>query len=311
MKKEIFKDETRLKHLEGLLPVAAERVTAAGDAIKKNFPAIAWNTQALWVLAIEPGARNYLCRQILQRAADLAGLICKWEIEDTQAPKVNNVILKDEKERPQPITEEIRLNRKLVELQTKDTRAPILALDGSANLDIFLRTGALYIDKKGQTQTAPERLEDFCTLYAESKAQAAFVAALENMRKAAQDMSAAYIATLAFVPKAARPEMSANAGFYMPTLGALDKAGNLRLNDDTTPARALIAFFDLAGKTQGEPKYYNFAGLWAYTPKEANALIGCNLESLKMRELYPALYGPTTAKTQQVSVPASDNLIML
>ena len=284
MKKHVFTDTARLKRLENCLPIAAERVTAAGDAMRAQFPALPWNTRALWVLSFEPGARDYLCKIILQRGADAAGLCCAWDKED-YTPKVVNVILPEEVEHPAPLSAEIKLNRKFVERDTETARAPFRGLDAVPELETYLRTGVLSIGKKGETITAPdaaERLEDFCTLYAETDAQAAFVENLEGMRDAAAKMSAAYLKTLAGLPAQARPQLAANAGFYMPTLGAIAKGGQLLLKGEDTPARALISFFGLTRVTPDTPpKFYNLAGIWNYTAEDANALIGCNLGGLQ------------------------------
>ena len=284
MKKHVFTDTARLKRLENCLPIAAERVTAAGDAMRAQFPALPWNTRALWVLAFEPGARDYLCKIILQRGADAAGLCCAWDKED-YTPKVVNVILPEEVEHPAPLSAEIKLNRKFVERDTETARAPFRGLDAVPELETYLRTGVLSIGKKGETITAPdaaERLEDFCTLYAETDAQAAFVENLEKMQNAAGEMSAAYVKTLAQLPAQARRHLSANAGFYMPTLGALAQGGQIALTAKDAAARALITFFNLARPgVEAAPKFYNLAGIWNYTAEDANALIGCKLGGLQ------------------------------
>ena len=297
MKQAVFIDTARLERLEHLLPKVAEKVTAAGDAMRAQFPALPWNTRALWILAFEPGAREHLCKIILQRAADAAGLYCAWDRPDVEPPKVQNVILKDTIERPQPLSAEIKLNRKFVERDTETARAPFLALSGLPELETLLRAGALMIGKKGETLTAPERLADFCTLYAETPQQAAFVENLGRMRDAAANMSAAYLKTLAGLPAQARKELSANAGFYMPTLGALAQGGQIALTAEDAAARALITFFNLARPgVEPAPKFYNLAGVWNYTAEDANALIGCKLGALQRLGLSkpaaPGVYPP-------------------
>ena len=298
-KQAVFIDAARREHLANHLPVVAGIVAAAGDAMRANFPALTWDTRALWILAFEPAARAYLCQLIRERAADAAGLNCAWELGNPQPPKVVNVILVDEVEHPAPLSEEIKFNRRLVELQTKDTRAPFLALDG-CGIEPFLRTGALYIDAEGRTQIATdaaERLADFCTLYAETPQQAAFVAALDAMKAEAAKMSAAYLKALAVLPAQARKEMSANAGFYMPTLGALASGGQIRITAEDATPRALISFFGLARASRdAAPKFYNLAGIWDYTAEDAAALLGCNLTRLQRlgRSTQPAgnIYPP-------------------
>ena len=288
-KQAVFIDAARLKALEENLHFAAEKVTAAGDAMRANFPALTWNTRALWVLAFEPDARAYLCQLIRERAADAAGLSCAWELGNPQPPKIELKIMPaymEMKEPPQPLSEEIKFNRRLVDLQTKEARAPFLGLDGYI-IEPYLRTGALFIDAEGRTQIATdaaERLADFCTLCAETKEQAAFVAALADMQAAAATMANKYAATLATLPAQGRKELSANAGFYMPTLGALASGGQIRITAQDAAARALISFFGLTNaRPDAAPKFYNLAGIWDYTAEDARALLGCSLNHLQRR----------------------------
>lgn len=286
-KQAVFIDAARLKNLENNLQPVADIVTAAGDAMRANFPALTWNTRALWILAFEPDARAYLCQLIRERAADTAGLSCAWELGDPQPPKIVLEILPkwcEMKEPPAPLSEEIKFNRRLVELQTKDARVPFLALD-ACGIEPYLRTGVLSIDAEGRTQIAEDaaaRLADFCTLYAETPQQAAFLELLERMRKAAAEMSAAYVKTLAGLPAPARKELAANAGFYMPTLGALDSRGEIRLTAKDAAPRALLSFFGLTNACPDDaPKFYNLAGIWDYTAEDARALLGCELKRLR------------------------------
>lgn len=300
-KVKVYEQTALLKSLAGNLENAAEKVAAAGDAWRKLFPARPWNTNTLWVLIFEPAARRVAELEILKREAERAGLPCAWDLPDTPAPAARLEILRESIERPQPLSEEIRFNRRLVEMQAREALAPFRELNGLAHIGTYLRTGVLSIGKKGEIITAPdaaERLADYCTLYAETKQQRAFVAALDNMRQAAEKMQAAYIATTEAIPnKLARQELTANAGFYMPRLGAITKRadGQIRLFDADAPARALITFFGLDWETkETAPKFYNESGVLVYQAAEAAALIGCDPEklgALHIWEAYPRAYG--------------------
>lgn len=281
MEKVVFFDTARRKSLETFLPIAAQRVTAAGDAMRASFPALPWNTRALWVLAFESGARDYLCKIILQRAADAAGLLCAWDKEAASTD------------------EETRLNRKIIEMQTREARAPFLALDAVPHLEAYLRTGVLSIGKKGETITAQDaaaRLDAFCTLNAETDAQAAFVAALERLQRAALELESAYKETLKAVPAGSPPRRAFAGMAWQYTAAEFGLSPNAEgffpLTAQDAPARALIGFFNLAAKWK-EPKFYNLAGIWAYTPEDAAALFGCKLGALQMRSRYPHLYSGT------------------
>lgn len=280
MKKHVFTDAARLGGFKTALPETAAQVTATGEAVRASFPELAWNTKTVWLLAFEPAVRQHLCATILQRASKSANLSCEWEKGDPQPPKVVNEILPETVERPAPLSEDARLHRKLVEMQTREARKPILEFIGSELLEVYLRTGALYIDADGKTRTAPERLDDYFTLYAETEQQAKFVAALERMREAAKEMADAYRATLELVPSTWRLELAANAGFYQPTAGKLTSDGHIGLIDADAVPRALIAYFNLTSTTAA-PKFYNAAGFWNYTPADVLALTGCAVCSVR------------------------------
>lgn len=300
-KVKVFENAALLKSLAAHLEGTAEKVTAAGDAMRQHFPALPWNNQILWILTFEPDARHFLCRLILERAAEAANMPCAWDIEETPAPAFKPDYFAA-KER-QTIDEETRLNRKLVELQTRDARAPFLALDGLAHIGTYLRTGALSIGKKGETITAPdaaERLADFCTLYAETPKQAAFVEGLEKMQRAALDLESAYKDALNATPAGRERTALARLAWQYATPARFgltqNDEGFFSIFAKDAAARALITIFRLTGD-KGAPKFYNLAGLpKPYTKEDAAKLIGCKpgqFKGLRMRTEYPALYART------------------
>ena len=287
MKKKVFVHAALLESLAAILPETAEKITAAGEALRANFPNIPWNARTLWILANEPDARRVLYVAIMERAAEAAKLPCDWQ-----------------NEKP---TEETRLNRKLVELQTREARAPFLALDGLAHLGAYLRTGVITISKKGETITAQDaaaRLAEYCTLYAETDAQAAFVAGLEKMQAAALALESSYKEALAAVPAGPERDALARIGWQYNTPAALGLAENgdgfISLFSQDAAPRALISFFRLSG-TAGAPKFYNLAGVESYTAQDAAQLVGCKPEAIKrlaLRTLYPALFSGKVLDTR-------------
>lgn len=285
MKKAVIFDAARRAALETFLPDAAAKVTAAGDAVRASFPALTWNTLFVWVLCCEKAAADDLCRQVLEDAASAAGLSCDW---DERHP-----------------SEETRINRKLVELQARQTLAALRGLYHLAGLETFLRAGVLRIGSNGETITAQDaaaRLDDFCTLNAETKEQAAFVAAWERTQRAALELQAAYTDLCASAQDAAaRAELESRAGDYD---AAELWAGSYYLTAQDAAARALISYFDLSGKTDAAPKFYNLAGVLAYTGKDAAQVIGRQqtFTHLEQYARYRVLYEKPKSRRQSVAV---------
>ena len=145
------------------------------------------------------------------------------------------------------------------------------------------------------------RLDDFCTLNAETKEQAAFVAAWERTQRAALDLQAAYTDLCASAQDAAaRAELESRAGDYD---AAELWAGSYYLTAQDAAARALISYFDLSGKTDAAPKFYNLAGVLAYTGKDAGQVIGRKeFTHLEQYARYRVLYEKPKARRQSVAV---------
>ncbi len=306
MKKVVFFDSKRREALEANLATTANIVTATGNVVKNHFDNLIWCTQLVWVLRYEAEARKQLCQAILKETAKREGLACEWEKGTPTAPAVKLLALEETIERPQPLSEETRINRKLCELKVKDTLTAIEDIGGAANLEVYLRTGVIYIDKKGQTaiaDDAADRLNDFCTLCAETEEQAAFISTVEKMQAAARDLENAYKEICKVnVHPIARREITACGSEYDQSRYRLtsDQNGALRLTAEDTAARALITFFGLS-RIRRIPKFYNNAGVYAYTAHDAAKLLGRELEALQIRRYYPEYY-KTDAYTGQLEV---------
>ena len=303
MRKQVYFDEARRAALADRLPEAVDTINTARDTFREHFPGLTWDTRALWVLAFEPGARAHYCKEILEREAEASKLPCDWDRPDNTDPKPREIAGFIYNPRPEPLSEEIRLNRKFVEIRTRDLRAKIQALGGILFLEDYLRAGVLSIGKDGQTLTAKEadaRLDEFCTLFAEDKQQAAFVEGVERMRAAALALAeAAQDTAKAAQGTAGAPLLSNCVGDYGPArldLLAEPRAcygyNVIRLMDPEAVPRALITAFDLERKER-KPKFYNRAGAWDYTREEAEAAAGCVLPELaQKRHLPPGNFCP-------------------
>lgn len=303
MKKQVYFNAARREALGAHLAEAAATITAAGDTFRELFPALAWNTRALWVLAFEPEAREHYCREILKQEEEASRLPCDWDREEPKGLPPYPMAGVTPAPRPEPLSEELRLNRKLVEIRTRAPRERIQALGNTPYLEDYLRAGVLYIGKAGDTLTAKDaeaRLDDFCTLFAEGKQQADFVEGVERMRAAAAALAQAFQDT----EEAAQGERFASIlsncrSDYSPARLEL-LAGDsrmhygysaVRLMEPDAAARALVTLFGLEREAKGAAKFYNLAGIWAYNQQEAEAAAGCELkEGTKYPQRHPYLF---------------------
>ena len=297
MRKQVYFYEARRAALADRLAETAGIVSLAGDTLQALFPGLTWDTRALWVFAFEQEAREHYCKEILKEEAEASKLPCEWDREDNTEPAPREIAGIIYNPRPEPLSEEIRVNRRFVEIRTREIREKIQALGWALYLEDYLRAGVLTIGKAGElviAKDADARLDDFCTLYAEDKQQAAFVEGVERMQTAAAALAAAYEGTAkAMEGERWAPLLGRCAGDYDPTrldlLAAPFNTSRMRLVGENIPARALITFFNLE-REQGRPKFYNEAGVWAYTLEEAEAAARCKLKGLQIGARHPRLY---------------------
>lgn len=276
MKEKVFVFEAKRQELTAGLSDAVARVSALGEVVKAVLPRVSFGVPFLWALMdTRPfyTLRQLLTDEILNQSAKESGLKCGpgWgERVRGYAEVVPPHPLLDN------LSDDVRLNRKFVELQCRK-EAGVLR---SFKIDeAYLRAGVIVIDKNGNVKPAKDaaaRLEDFCTLYAETEEQATFVAGLERMQRAALDLEQAYKDTCASLPAegAHRAALEACTWDYDPDQFGLtpSAAGTIRLTDQDAAARALISYFDRDQDTA--PKFYNRAGVLPIGPAELYEITG-------------------------------------
>ena len=216
--------------------------------------------------------KRYLSDRLLNDAAEESGLNCGpgWDERTSRYVEMKVAMLASVHPLAN-LSDDARLNRKFVETQH---RAATGKIDGFKIDAAYLRTGALSIGENGETITAPDaaqRLEEFCTLYAETKEQSAFVAKLAELTAAAVSLEKTYKDFCDLAPtKAGREALRRNLWRYdhgrFDLTDAHGTCGTaLHYADDKdAAARALITFFGLSGKTDTAPKFYNLANVPAY-----------------------------------------------
>ena len=277
MKEKVFVLEAKRQALAAGLSDAAARVTALGKIVKAAAPQITFGVPFLWALmdcSARPWypLRQLLADMILNAAAKKAGLDCGpgWN------EKTRGYVETQALENAHPLahlSDDAKLNRKFVELQCRKEVNAVLTFAIERD---YLRAGLIVIGKDGEAapaQDAAARLEDFCTLYAETKEQAAFIANLERMQRAAQELQAAFKDTCASLPaKQHRAALEDCSAAYDPAGFGLVPSGTISLTAQDATARALISYFD---RTQdAAPKFYNLAGRRTISPAELFAITG-------------------------------------
>jgi len=281
MKEKVFVFEAKRQALAAGLNDAAARATALGGIVKTAFPGVSFGVPFLWALMNCNHARPFyslrqlLADTLLNNAAKASGLDCGPGWDERTRGYVATDVLGNEHPLAR-LSDDARLNRKFIELQCKKEANALLSFAIERD---YLRAGVIEIDQSGEAhaaQDAAARLEDFCTLYAETKEQAAFAANLERMQRAALALEKAYKDTCASLPAkgAHRGALEALAWAYNPAQFELTpaSAGTIRLTAQDAAARALISYFDRTRDTA--PKFYNQKGVPTIGAAELFAITG-------------------------------------
>lgn len=281
MKEKVFFYEAKCRALTAGLSDAAARVSALGQVVKAAFPGVSFGVPFLWALFgwehLLPwySLRQYLADTLLNNAAKASGLNCGPGWGEKTRGYVETEVLGNEHPLA-GLSDDARLNRKLIELQCRKEANALLHFSIDRE---YLRAGVIVIDKDGNAapaQDAAARLEDFCTLYAETKEQAAFVEKIERMQRAALELERAYKEACASLPAkgAHRAALEACAWGYNPGQYELTPAGvgTIQLTARDAAARALISYFDRV--RDAAPKFYNRAGVQSISPAELFEITG-------------------------------------
>lgn len=307
--------------LKTFLPLFADRVTAAGEVMRKHFPSIPWNTRTLWLVCGETSVRAYLCDQINRQEAKQQKRECEWGrrepgpgyIDPETSPLWRDVAAADVQ--PEPLSPKVKRNRRFVMDNTRPDREAIMCLAWNELSDAFLRTSVVSVSDKGKTvvsRDADALLRDFCTLYAETKEQRVFVQLLEKVRADVPKVAVNLTAAAAVLPATSRLAFSSVTSSFLKNYSRVELAqgGRILLSEDYAIPRALITYFRLASSVLDAPKFYNRAGYWAYQPDDVKAITGSAGGSVAdMKQRVPELYGkPCTSKDLSIypSLPVEE-----
>ena len=251
--------------LQARLRPFADKVTAAGAAMRKRFPEIPWNTKTLWLVFGERRVRAYLRREIYCREAAVLGLEIEYDL-----PAIN----------PDDYYYWVPRHASPAALAARPVVRAHVGLDANAIEDlcwsrldeVFLRTSAVSIGKDGETvvaEDAADRLKDFCTLFAETREQLRFVEAFRRLQDYAKGVFDSHAELVKTLPDDEAKKACASAPMPEQYRFSIHRDGLSLFEIDALP-RALITFFKLNMSTKGAPKFYNCAGSLKYELEDVN-----------------------------------------
>ena len=312
----IYFNKKLYHHLKTFLPVFAERVTAAGKVVKKHLPTIPWNSRTLWIVCGEEAVRRYFCDELNRLEAKQQKLECEWGRREPGPGYINpetSALWHDVLDhQPEPLSPEVKRNRRFVMDNTRPDREAIIALGWNELADAYLRTSSVTIGDKGKTviaRDAEDRLKDFCTLCAETEEQAVFVEAVTKVKVQADALASSF-AELCDVTPSSHDLKRLATGYDPARLPLIPVEGSvpIPLFAPNAIARALISFFNLAPSVLGSPKFYNRAGYWPYFPADVEAVTdGRVTDTSGARNRVPELYGyPSRTSTVCPALPKED-----
>ena len=279
-KKTVFVKDILLQELKNDIHDAAALFTELGDVVKKYIPNAKWSLALLWILMQKAEVREYFRAEIVKKAAEKAGLPCEYDRKGTAN-----------------LSQEVIINRKVVEATVTKELGVIKKLDqlekygdGLKNLSTYLRTGAIYIDVDGWVTVADdyaELLKTYCSVTVESRAEAAFVSAVEAMRAGVDQIKQnhAKLAELAATPQG--KEDIESCGYMADRLLV---GSRLRLSSDSAVWRALVTFVT-AHREKDVARFFNSKGIPTFSVKEVYTFSGYLAEPTPgLRIKYPELY---------------------
>ena len=272
MKERIYTNEDLCHRLQENLTDAAQRLGALKAVIDTNCPAARWNANFVWALEQYPEAKRHLCQKIHVDAAERAGLACEY------GAKI--------------VSEDTRLNRKFVEMQTGTATKAIEAFKIDSYLAAYLRAGAITFGRSGAVTIADnsaELIQDYCSVFVESNAEKALFEKITALQKAGQALQAAHAGFVdALEDKAAKRAAAGYAGRF--DAGRMYLYDGLHLASDSCVWRTFVGFCARLRKAD-KPRFYNTAGTPKISIAELYEVTGYNPEvTPELRYKFPALY---------------------
>lgn len=272
MKEKIYTSEQMRRNLENGLNNAARKLETLQKVAARDLPGSVWCNNFIWALVQYPDIKFHYRERILKDKAAQLGLNCDFGAT--------------------LVSEDVKLNRKIVELETRQPFETISGFLRLSDIHTYLRAGAIYIDEKGIVKIAANALkliETFCSVYIESTQEKSFVNNLNALQDAAKRLEKLHSEFVNSIDVPGGKEAAKwCVRYYMAD--RFELVQGLRLNAPNMIWRAFIAFCASIRKNDS-PHFYNKAGTPEISVAELYKLTGYKPAATpELRIKFPELY---------------------
>lgn len=272
MKEKIYTRERMRAELTNGLNDAARKLETLQEVTARNLPGSVWCDNFVWALAQYPDLKYYFRERILKDTATRMGLNYEF-----------GAIL---------VSEDVKLNRKLVEIDARPAIETISEFVAYLDVHKYLRIGAIHIADNGAVKIASdavERIEAFCSVYAESTAEKAFIGRLTAMQETAARLEKLHGEFLNAIDVPGGQAAAQTCKRYY-TADLFYLAQGLRLNAPNMIWRAFVGFC-ANGRKKDAPHFYNKVGIPEIDVPELYKLTGYKPAATpELRVKFPKLY---------------------
>lgn len=272
MKEKIYTREKLRRNLEIGLNNAAMKLKTLQKVVAQDLPGSVWCNNFIWALAQYPDIKFHYRGRILKDKAAHLGLTCDFGAT--------------------LVSEDVKLNRKIVELETRQPFETISGFLRLSDIHTYLRAGAIYIDEKGTVKiaaNASKLIETFCSVYIESAKEKAFIDSLNALQGTAKRLEELHSEFINSIEVTGGKEAAKRCvRYYMSD--RFELVQGLRLNAPNMIWRAFIAFCTSIRKNDS-PHFYNKAGTPDISVAELHKLTGYKPAATpELRIKFPELY---------------------
>lgn len=272
MKEKIYTSEKLRRNLEIGLNNAAMKLETLQKVVAQDLPGSVWCNNFIWALAQYPDIKFHYRGRILKDKAAHLGLTCDFGAT--------------------LVSEDVKLNRKIVELETRQPFETISGFLRLSDIHTYLRAGAIYIDEKGTVKiaaNASKLIETFCSVYIESAKEKAFIDSLNALQGTAKRLEELHSEFINSIEVTGGKEAAKRCvRYYMSD--RFELVQGLRLNAPNMIWRAFIAFCTSIRKNDS-PHFYNKAGTPEISVAELYKLTGYKPDATpELRIKFPELY---------------------
>ncbi len=279
----IFVKDRLLAELLGGIEDAAAKMDRVGRLIKART-SLTWCVPLAWVILKSPAVRKHLSGKLTLTTGELRQLECS----DEERSKIAELMALARKGR-------LRIVEDLVNVDVASDFADL------KNVSTYLRTGAIVIDKAGNTviaKNAKELLTTYCSVTVRTEDEAAFVAKVREMQNYENEIQAAcekladahreFVKLAKYRQGAALEHCQRSNG---KNYDGVTLSNEIRLSNEGAIWRALITFMRSDFDTFNGPRFYNRIGIPGYDFEQVYKLSGYKPAATPaLRYQFPELY---------------------